>query len=119
MENVMEGKEALQEGTAAEEEPKTLIERTESLLLIAPAGRLDTVMSNDLKEMLKGYDTDGVDIELDFAKVEYISSAGLRLLVSLQKQTKAGGHGMVIKNTNAVVNEGVRVSGVITACIVL
>ena len=111
MENVMEGMEALQEETAAEEEPKTLIERTESLLLIAPVGRLDTVMSNDLKEMLKGYDTDGVDVELDFAKVEYISSAGLRLLVSLQKQAKAGGHGMIIKNTNAVVNEVFRVSG--------
>ena len=92
-------------------EPKTVISRTEEVLLIAPVGRLDTAMSNELKEMLAAYDTAGVNVEMDFANVDYISSAGLRLLVSLQKQAKADGHTMVIKNTNTVVNEVFRVSG--------
>ena len=108
-EEVTEAVEAVAE--AAAEEPKTVIDRTEDHLLVAPVGRLDTVMSNELKEMLAAYDTSGVDIELDFANVDYISSAGLRLLVALQKTAKAGGHTMVIKNTNAVVNEVFRVSG--------
>ncbi len=90
---------------------QSVIEQTGELLSVAPAGRLDTVMSNELKEQLSGYDTAAADIELDFARVEYISSAGLRLLVALQKQAKSGGHSMVIKNTNAVVNEVFRVSG--------
>lgn len=96
---------------AADKVPETLISRTGDVLLIAPVGRLDTAMSNELKEMLAAHDTSGVNIEMDFANVDYISSAGLRLLVSLQKQAKADGHTMVIKNTNTVVNEVFRVSG--------
>ena len=34
-------------------EPATLIQRTEDLLRIAPVGRLDTVMSGELKEQLE------------------------------------------------------------------
>ena len=120
MDNIMEGMKAVNTevteaaaaaAEAAEQEKTTVISRTDGVLLIAPVGRLDTVMSGELKEMLAGTDTTGVDLELDFADVEYISSAGLRLLVSLQKQAKADGHTMVIKNTNAVVNEVFRVSG--------
>ena len=96
---------------AAPEEKELVIERTEDKLLIAPVGRLDTVVSAALKDKLNEYEIDGADIELDFENVAYISSAGLRLLVSLSKQAKAGGHTMVIKNTNAVVNEVFRVSG--------
>ncbi len=83
----------------------------DQLAVIAPVGRLDTVTSAELKELIAGYDISGRDIELDFANVEYISSAGLRLLVSLQKQAKAEGHKMVLRNTNAVVNEVFRISG--------
>ncbi len=103
--------EITNEMNAYKEETETVISRTEEVLLIAPAGRLDTVMSNELKEMLAACDTAGVNIEMDFANVDYISSAGLRLLVALQKQAKADGHTMVIRNTNAVVNEVFRVSG--------
>ena len=90
---------------------ENVIEKNEMVLLCAPVGRLDTVSSAALKEQLDAAGTGDVDIELDFANVAYISSAGLRLLVALQKQAKAGDHTMVIKNTNAVVNEVFRVSG--------
>ncbi len=90
---------------------KTRICLEEGVLKVAPAGRLDTVTSAQLKEELAPYDAGACDIEMDFADVDYISSAGLRLLVSLQKQAKAAGHGMVIKNINAVVKEVFRVSG--------
>ena len=90
---------------------ENVIEKKEGILLCAPVGRLDTVNSAALKEQLDAAGTEDVDMELDFTNVAYISSAGLRLLVALQKQAKAGGHTMVIKNTNAVVNEVFRVSG--------
>ena len=95
----------------APEAKETAITETEELLLIAPVGRLDTVTSAELKDLIAGYDAAGRDIEVDFSNVDYISSAGLRLLVSLQKQAKAAGHDMVIKNINAVVKEVFRVSG--------
>ena len=94
---------------------KAVISLEEGVLKVAPAGRLDTVTSAELKTQLEAYDTGSVDIEMDFAGVEYISSAGLRLLVSLQKQARASGHDMVIKNINAVVKEVFRVSGFIKA----
>jgi anti-sigma B factor antagonist len=98
--------------TAAEPEAKeTSVAVSGELAIIAPVGRLDTVTSAELKELIAEYDISGRDIEFDFSNVDYISSAGLRLLVSLQKQAKADGHTMVLRNTNAVVNEVLRVSG--------
>lgn len=90
---------------------KTAITMDGELLLIAPVGRLDTVTSAELKDLIAGYDVADHDVEFDFTNVEYISSAGLRLLVAVQKQTKTGGHTMVIKNINSVVKEVFRVSG--------
>ena len=48
---------------------------------------------------------------LDFADLEYISSAGLRVLISTQKKLKAEDIPFVIKNVNDVVNEIFRMSG--------
>ena len=90
---------------------EAVIEKKDDTLMVAPNGRLDTVTSASLKEQIDEAGTDGVDIELDFTNVAYISSAGLRLLVSLQKKAKSDGRTMVINNTNAVVNEVFRVSG--------
>lgn len=87
------------------------IVKNEGVTVISPVGRLDTVTSAALKEQLAAENIEGADIELDFSMVDYISSAGLRLLVALQKQAKAGGHTMVIRNINAVVKEVFRVSG--------
>ena len=99
------------EAPAEPEVKATAVTVDDKLAVIAPAGRLDTVTSAELKELIAGYDISGRDIEFDFMNVDYISSAGLRLLVSLQKQAKADGHTMVLRNTNAVVNEVFRVSG--------
>ena len=90
---------------------ETVFTETDALLTVAPAGRLDTVTSARLKEELAAHPLRGRDLELDFTRVEYISSAGLRLLVALQKQVKAEGRSVVIRNINAVVREVFRVSG--------
>ena len=91
--------------------PETVFTETETLLTVAPAGRLDTVTSTRLKEEIAAHPIQGRDLELDFSNVEYISSAGLRLLVALQKQVKADGHSVTIRSINAVVREVFRVSG--------
>ena len=54
-------------------------------LNIALEGRLDTTTAPELENVLKD-SLDGVtELILDFEKLEYISSAGLRVLLSSQK----------------------------------
>ena len=54
-------------------------------LTIALEGRLDTITAPDLEKELKE-SLDGVNaLTLDFAKLDYISSAGLRVLLSAHK----------------------------------
>ena len=79
-------------------------------LEIALEGRLDTVTSPELEKELKA-SLDGADtLTLDFAKLDYISSAGLRVLLSAHKQMSAKG-GMKIKNVNEIVREVFDVTG--------
>lgn len=85
--------------------------KREEKLIVEIHGRLDTVTSTELKDKLAEEDLTDCDIDLDFTDVEYISSAGLRLLVALQKQTKASGHQLVIRHINNVVNEIFHVAG--------
>ena len=54
-------------------------------------GRLDTVTAPELEEALKESLSGVKELTLDFEKLEYISSAGLRVLLSAQKtMTKQG-----------------------------
>ena len=66
---------------------------------IALEGRLDTTTAPQLEKELKA-DVAGVsELTFDFAKLEYISSAGLRVLLSAQKIMNKQGH-MSICNVN-------------------
>ena len=56
-----------------------------STLTVSLSGRLDTVTAPELENELKG-SLDGVtELVMDMEKLEYISSAGLRVLLSAQK----------------------------------
>ena len=79
-------------------------------LTVAVSGRLDTVTSPELEEELSA-SLDGVtDLILDFAGLDYISSAGLRVLLSAQKRMNAQGS-MKVTNVNETVNEVFDVTG--------
>ena len=98
---------------------EAIITKEEGKALVAITGRLDTVTSEELKQQLAEADIGNCDLELDFTQVEYISSAGLRLLVALQKQALAGGSKMTVKNINRVVQEVFKVSGMNKAITVI
>ena len=66
-------------------------------IVLALEGRLDTTTAPQLEEEVKAITPDITSLELDFAALEYISSAGLRILLSAQKTMNKQGE-MKIKN---------------------
>lgn len=81
-----------------------------SKLTILLEGRLDTTTSPALETELKGA-LDGItELVFDFEKLEYISSAGLRILLATQKVMNKQGS-MVIKHVNEVIDEVFEVTG--------
>lgn len=79
-------------------------------LTISLEGRLDTGTAPQLEAELKS-SLDGVTtLVLDFTGLEYISSAGLRVLLGAQKVMSKQG-GMVIRNVNEVISEVFEVTG--------
>ena len=80
-------------------------------LMIALEGRLDTLTSPDLETEFKS-DIDGVkELVLDLEKLEYISSAGLRVLLLAQKTMNRQGS-MVVTNANESIMEIFEVTGI-------
>jgi len=70
-------------------------------LTLRAEGRLDTNTSQELEAELK---LDGVEeIVFDFSGLEYISSAGLRVLMAAHKAMMACGGKMSVVNPNAIV----------------
>lgn len=70
-------------------------------LAIKLTGRLDTTTSPELESEMN---LDGInEIEFDFSSLEYISSAGLRILMMAQKAIMTRGGKMTVVNPNATV----------------
>ena len=78
--------------------------------VFALEGRLDTNTSPELEEALKSV-FDGISqLTFDFEKLDYISSAGLRVLLSAQKAMNGKGS-MTVKNVNETLTEIFEVTG--------
>lgn len=77
---------------------------------IALDGRLDTITAPELEEEIKA-SLDGVnELSFDFTSLAYVSSAGLRVLLSAQKTMNSRG-GMVVKNVSEEIQEIFDVTG--------
>ena len=81
-------------------------------LTVAVVGRLDTTTAPKLESELKPSLEGVTKVVLDFAALEYLSSAGLRVLLSVQKIMNKQGE-MMIKNVNETINEIFEVTGFI------
>lgn len=83
-----------------------------SALHISLEGRLDTTTAPQLEAELK-QSMDGVTmLELDFDKLEYLSSAGLRVILAAQKTMNKHGK-MIIRHVNETIMEVFEVTGFI------
>lgn len=86
------------------------IEKQADKLLLAPEGRLDTITAPDLEKAVKE-NLDGVKaLTFDLSDLEYVSSAGLRVLLSAQKAMNGLGE-MKVCNVNETIMEIFDVTG--------
>ena len=79
-------------------------------LSLALDGRLDTTTAPMLEAELKQSVQDATELVFDFAQLEYISSAGLRVLLAAQKVMNKQGK-MIIRHVNETVMEVFEVTG--------
>lgn len=80
-------------------------------MVIAFKGRLDTVSSLELSKRLENEKIPEDLVIFDMKETEYISSAGLRLLISLKKTLNGENKKLEIQNLNDVCKEVFRVTG--------
>lgn len=79
---------------------------TNNELTILIEGRLDTLTAPTLEQELLGENPE--KLTLDLSKLDYISSAGLRIVLKLRKQLKEN---LVIKNANELVRDVFELTG--------
>ncbi len=79
-------------------------------LLVALEGRLDTNTAPELEESLSDELDDITELVIDLKDLEYISSAGLRVLLACQKKMMKQGK-MTVCNPNDVITEIFEVTG--------
>ena len=85
-------------------------EKTGEKMIVQVAGRLDTTTAPEFEHKVKE-NIDGVkELDIDFADLEYISSAGLRVLLSAQKIMNEQGS-MSITGANDTVKEIFDITG--------
>ena len=85
-------------------------EQDGDVLTIRPNGRLDTVSAPQLEAELRNSISGVKELVFDLADLQYVSSAGLRVLLSAQKVMNRQG-GMRIRNANDEVREIFEVTG--------
>ena len=88
---------------------KISMEKNDRYLEIALEGRLDTITSPELENKIN--ELEGIDnLVIDLQKLDYISSAGLRVLLSMQKFMNKQGN-MVIVNVSDNVRDVFEITG--------
>ncbi len=80
-------------------------------IVIELKGRLDTTTSVELDKRVKEIEIDKDLVIIDFKELEYISSAGLRVILAIKKMLEASGKKLEIHNVNEVVQEVFSVTG--------
>ena len=84
----------------------------DAVTLVAMEGNLDTNTSVDAQAHINGLIDDGAaKLVVDFEKVDFVSSAGLRVLLATAKKLGGVGGSLRICGLNEAVNEVFEISG--------
>ena len=82
-----------------------------SEMIAAPEDRIDTVTAPELEAALQDMPADIEKLIIDFEKVTYISSAGLRVLLRAEKLMKDSGKSMVLRHVGEAIEEIFELTG--------
>lgn len=77
-----------------------IISQENGAAIVNIVGRLDTVTSPELDKTVQPLLKQGATIVLDCEKMEYLSSSGLRVVLSTHKQITALGGRLIVRNLN-------------------
>ena len=83
----------------------------EGRIVLALDGRLDTASAPRLQEVLIPAFDEAGDVTLDFADLAYVSSAGLRVLLTGLKTAKARGASMTVRKVSDEIMEVLEMTG--------
>ena len=86
------------------------VKTNEQELIMEVVGRLDTTTAPALEKAIQENVQDAKRLVLDFTGLEYISSAGLRVLLSAQKKMQQVGS-MTVKNVREEIMEVFEMTG--------
>ena len=87
-------------------------EKNENTIIISPVGRLDSASGDEFENFISTNFTEKFEtLVLDFSGVDFISSKGLRVVVSVYK--KLDGRKLKITGANTSVKEVFRISGLL------
>lgn len=90
-------------------------ERRGDILIVSPGGRLDSSSSPELERLLtEQLETGCQRLVLDFSRLDYISSAGLRVVLLAGKKLRASQGRMVLVSLQDMVREVFDMSGFLT-----
>ncbi|MCR4765871.1 MAG: STAS domain-containing protein [Bacteroidaceae bacterium] len=91
---------------------KTTIKELNDKLIAEFYGRLDTLAAaQTAKDVQPIIDSNITDVELDCKDLEYISSSGLRIFISILKSVKARKGSVIVKNINAEIKKVFEMTG--------
>lgn len=79
--------------------------------VIAPKGRINTATAAELQAKVDGIPSGTAAVDFDFAGVDHISSAGLRVIAAADERIQETGGKLRILNANAVVREIFNMTG--------
>lgn len=98
---------------------KTEIVEKGNQIIATFAGRLDTPASvqtsEDVKPLLEAQNK---EIILDCTALEYISSSGLRIFLSIRKEAAAHGSKVIVRNINADIRQVFMMTGFVSLFII-
>ena len=88
-----------------------LIKKSESKAELLLDGRLDTTTAPAAQDAFLKVASQYAELELHFTDLAYVSSAGLRALLMLQKHVKKTGGSLVLTNVKPSVKEVFEITG--------
>lgn len=87
------------------------VERDFELVTLEITGRLDTTTAPNLEMVVKELSADTKELVFNMSGLEYISSAGIRVLLSAYKKMNSNDGIMRIEKTNEIVREVFEMTG--------